>query len=426
MTARDDDMEPAGLLDGILVADFSRVLAGPLLTMTLADLGARVVKVERPGSGDDTRSWGPPFSPTGATYFESVNRNKESVTLDLRDESDRELARELARRADVVVENFKTGALDRLGLGYEDVRAANPGVVYCSITGFGSAGGAELPGYDFVVQALGGLMSVTGEEDGEPMKAGVALVDVLTAKDGAIGVLAALRDRERTGRGRRVEVNLLSSLQTALVNQMQAVLGAGASPRRLGNAHPSIVPYQSLRCADAPIAVAAGNDGQFRALCEAIGAAGLADDERFRTNPDRVEHREELIPLLEEALAARDAEEWEARLVEAGVPVGRVNTIAEGLKHAEGLGLEPIVEVRDASGEAVGKGVRHPARYTPAIPLRDAAPPALGEHDADVRAWLGAAAHEPATAPGPESASATAPASATEITEPPADGRTTP
>lgn len=390
-------MADGGLLDGILVADFSRVLAGPLLTMTLADLGARVVKVERPGSGDDTRAWGPPYSPTGATYFESVNRNKESVTLDLRDPADLELARELARRADVVVENFKTGGLDRLGLGYEDVRAENPGVVYCSITGFGSAEGAELPGYDFIVQALGGLMSVTGDADGEPMKAGVALVDVLTAKDGAIGVLAALRERERSGRGRRVEVNLLSSLQTALVNQIQAVIGAGASPKRLGNGHPSIVPYQTLRCADASIAVAVGNDGQFRALAEAIGAPELADDDRFRTNPDRVAHREVLIPLLEGALAADAAESWEGRLAAAGVPVGRVNSIAEGIEHAASLGLEPLLDLRDASGEAVGRGVRHPALYTPAIPRRDAAPPALGEHDAAVRTWLAAPAAPPAT-----------------------------
>ncbi|MER2138451.1 MAG: CoA transferase, partial [Arthrobacter sp.] len=212
-------------LRGILVADFSRVLAGPLCTMTLADLGARVIKVERPENGDDTRSWGPPWSATGATYFESVNRNKESVCLDLGTEHGRELARELALRADVVVENFKPGGMDRLGLGYAELRAANPGLVYASISGFGDAGGSGLPGYDFVVQALGGLMSITGEAGGTPLKAGVALVDVLTAKDTAIAVLAALQSRRTTGRGSHVRLNLLSSLQGALANQAQAYLG---------------------------------------------------------------------------------------------------------------------------------------------------------------------------------------------------------
>lgn len=379
-----------GPLDGLVVADFSRVLAGPLVTMTLADLGAEVIKVERPGAGDDTRSWGPPYSKTGATYFESVNRNKRSVTLDLRDADDLALARELAHRADVVVENFKTGGLARYGLGYEQVSTENPSVVYCSITGFGSAGGAELPGYDFIVQALGGLMHVTGEPDGDPMKVGVALVDVLTAKDATIGILAALAHRARSGEGRHVEVNLLSSLQSALTNQIQAVIGADASPSRLGNAHPSIVPYQALATADAPLAVAVGNDGQFRAFATEIGVPELADDDRFATNPDRVTNRKELIPLLEDALAKDSAERWEARLIDAGVPVGRVNTIADGIAHAEGLGLEPMLELKDVHGDVVGKGIRHPALYTPAFPVRDAAPPQLGADNDDVRSWLAA------------------------------------
>lgn len=379
-----------GPLDGLVVADFSRVLAGPLVTMTLADLGAEVIKVERPGAGDDTRSWGPPYSKTGATYFESVNRNKRSLTLDLRNEDDLALAQELADRADVVVENFKTGGLAKYGLGYEHVSAKNPGIVYCSITGFGSAGGAELPGYDFIVQALGGLMHITGEPDGDPMKVGVALVDVLTAKDATIGILAALAHRARSGEGRHVEVNLLSSLQSALTNQIQAVIGADASPSRLGNAHPSIVPYQALATADAPLAVAVGNDGQFRAFATEIGVPELADDDRFATNPDRVTNRKELIPLLEDALAKDSAERWEARLIDAGVPVGRVNTIADGIAHAEGLGLEPVLELKDAHGDVVGKGIRHPALYTPAFPVRDAAPPQLGADNDDVRSWLAA------------------------------------
>ncbi|CEA09265.1 Formyl-coenzyme A transferase [Arthrobacter saudimassiliensis] len=381
-------MEAVRPLEGILVADFSRVLAGPLATMTLADLGARVIKVERPGTGDDTRSWGPPYSPTGATYYESVNRNKESVCLDLSDPQDRGLARALARRADVLVENFKPGGLDRLGLGWEELSAENPGLIYASISGFGSGGGADLPGYDFVVQALGGLMSITGDADGGPMKAGVALVDVLTAKDTAIAVLAALANRQRTGRGARLELNLLSSLQGALANQGQAWLGAGKVPHRMGNAHPSIVPYQLLDCADGPLAVACGNDGQFARLAAALGMPEAARDERFATNDARVAHREELIPLLERALAADGAAAWQKKLTDAGVPAGQVAGIDEGLAFAEALGLAPTIDVHDAAGTAVGRQIRHPATWTPPLTPRTAAPPQLGEHSEALRAWL--------------------------------------
>ncbi|GAA3700828.1 CoA transferase [Arthrobacter ginkgonis] len=375
-------------LEGVLVADFSRVLAGPLATMTLADLGARVVKVERPGSGDDTRAWGPPFSPTGATYFESVNRNKESVCLDLADPQDRALARELALRADVLVENFKPGGMDKLGLGYADLASRNPGLVYASISGFGSAGGAELPGYDFIVQALGGLMSITGETDGSPYKAGVALVDVLTAKDATIGILAALNARQATGRGSRIEVNLLSSLQGALANQAQAYLGAGKVPGRMGNEHPSIVPYQLLGCADGPLAVACGNDGQFARFVDVLGAPELAADERFATNSARVRNRGELIPLLERALAGAPARIWQDKLAGAGVPAGQVAGIDEGLDYADALGLDPVIEVQDASGRTVGKQVRHPITWTPRLAARTQAPPALGEHTGPVLDWL--------------------------------------
>jgi len=376
-------------LEGVLVADFSRVLAGPLATMTLADLGARVIKVERPGAGDDTRSWGPPFSATGATYFESVNRNKESVCLDLSDPADRALARELALRADVLVENFKPGGMARLGLGYDELAARNPGLVYASISGFGSAGGADLPGYDFIVQALGGLMSITGDADGAPYKAGVALVDVLTAKDASIGILAALNARAGSGRGSHVEVNLLSSLQGALANQGQAYLGAGKVPGRMGNEHPSIVPYQLLACADGPLAVACGNDAQFVRLTEVLGLPGLAADARFATNSARVQHRAELIPLLEEALAAAPAQVWQDKLTGAGVPAGHVATIDEGLDYAESLGLDPVIEVQDASGQVTGRQVRHPITWTPPLAARTQAPPALGEHTDAVRRWLG-------------------------------------
>ncbi|WP_241974434.1 CaiB/BaiF CoA transferase family protein [Cryobacterium mannosilyticum] len=376
-------------LDGILVADFSRVLAGPLATMTLADLGARVIKVERTGSGDDTRSWGPPHSATGATYFEGVNRNKESLTLDLADAADLAAARRLALRADVLVENFKPGGMDRLGLGYGDLTEENPGLIYASITGFGSIGGADLLGYDFMVQALGGLMSITGDTD-NPMKAGVALVDVLTAKDATIGILAALHARATTGLGARLELNLLSSLQGALANQAQAYLGAGVEPRRMGNAHPSIVPYQLLACADGPLAVACGNDGQFVRLAGVLGDQWLASDERFATNQARVHHRVELVDILETRLREAPARSWHERLTAAGVPAGRVSTIAEGIDLADSLGLEPTIEVQDASGVTVGRQIRHPVSWTPPLAPRTAAPPALGEHSPAIRAWLAA------------------------------------
>lgn len=392
MSAPTPDTGP-GPLAGILVADFSRVLAGPLATATLADLGARVIKVERPSGGDDTRAWGPPWTSNSSSYFESANRSKESVTLDLADPDDLVLAHELADRADVVVENFKAGALDRRGLGYAEVAERNPGVVYCSISGFGSAGGRDLPGYDFLVQAVGGLMSITGDPDGEPMKAGVALVDVLTAKDATIGILAALRTRERTGRGQRVEVNLLSSLLGSLVNQASSYLATGNPPRRMGNAHPSIAPYELLACADGPLAIACGNDGQFRKLVAVLGKESLADDERYATNAARVAHRPDLVRDLEALLAVETAAGWADRLAAAGVPAGRVGSVADGLELAGRLGLDPLVDV----GPDAPPQVRHPVTYSATPVTGYARPPRLGEHSAAVRAWLSrpAADHRP-------------------------------
>ena len=374
-------------LDGILVADFSRVLAGPLATAMLADLGARVVKVERPGAGDDTRAWGPPWTDNSASYFESVNRGKESVVLDLAEPSDLEAARELARRADVLVENFRPGALDRYGLGYGQVSAENPGVVYCSITGFGSGGGAHLPGYDFLVQAVGGLMSITGDSDdagGMPMKAGVALVDVLTSKDATIGILAALHARRVTGRGQRVEVNLLSSLLGSLVNQASSYLTTGSAPVRMGNAHPSIAPYELLPCAGGQVAIACGNDGQFRRLVAVLGDESLADDARFATNAARVHNRPALADALGALLADADADTWVARISAAGVPAGKVGTIADGLALASELGLDPLVDV----GSGRPAQVRHPITYSDTPITEYTAPPRLGQHSDAVRRWL--------------------------------------
>lgn len=370
-------------LHGIVVADFSRVLAGPLATATLADLGARVIKVERPVGGDDTRAWGPPWTTNSASYFESANRSKESVLLDLDSPEDLALAHELASRADVVVENFKSGALDKRGLGYADVAARNPEVVYCSITGFGSAQGADLAGYDFLVQAVGGLMSITGSGE-EPMKVGVALVDVLTAKDATVGILAALRARELSGRGQRVEVNLLSSLLGSLVNQASAYLATGTAPRRMGNAHPSIAPYELLRCADGPLAVACGNDGQFRKMAAVLGDATLSDDERFATNAGRVTNRPELVAKLEALLGVATAEEWSERLAAVGVPAGKVGSIADGLELAERLGLDPLVDV----GNDRPRQVRHPIAYSGTPVTAYGAPPRLGQHTDEIRRWL--------------------------------------
>jgi len=374
----------AGPLDGVLVADFSRVLAGPLCTVNLADLGATVIKVERPGTGDDTRTWGPPWSPHGSTYFESVNRSKLSVTLDLKHAADRALAVRLATRADVLVENHRPGALDRLGLGYEQVKAANPGIVYCSITGFGAAGGADLLGYDFVVQAMGGLMSITGDPDGQPTKAGVALVDVLAGKDATIGVLAALAARDHSGHGGRVEVNLLSSLLGSLVNQAQGFLETGVAPERMGNRHPSIAPYETLRCQDGLLAVACGNDGQFVRLAAVIGSPELSSDERFVTNTGRVAHRDELVAALESALQTHDAATWATRLTAAQVPAGKVGTIADGFALAQRLGLAPTVEV----GSGHTRQVRQAITFTPDLVAGPTPPPDLGADSAGVRDWL--------------------------------------
>jgi crotonobetainyl-CoA:carnitine CoA-transferase CaiB-like acyl-CoA transferase len=345
MTVEDGATMP-GALDGVTVLDFSRVLAGPYATMMLADLGATVVKIERPGIGDETRAWGPPFDATGtSTYFTSVNRNKSSLAVDLRDPAQLAELRERVAESDVVVENFRAGAMDRLGLGYDDARAIRPDIIYCSITGFGPGAGAALPGFDLLVQAVGGLMSITGTHPGEPTKTGVALVDVVTGLHATTGILAALFHRARTGEGQRIEVNLLSSLLSALVNQASGFVGAGVVPGIIGNAHPSIAPYETFATADRPLVVAVGTDGQFRAFARAIGRPELAVDERFRTNTFRVANRAELNAIIGPALAASSADEWFARMAADDVPAGPINTIAEAFAFAERLGLAPVVDV---------------------------------------------------------------------------------
>ena len=368
-----------GALGGLRILDFSRVLAGPFATMMLADLGATVTKIERPGVGDETRSWGPPFDERGqATYFQAVNRNKHSVLLDLGAERGRERARELARASDVIVENFRPGVMDRLGLGYETLRAENPGLVYCSITGFGAGAGAELPGYDLLVQALGGLMSITGTPAGEPQKVGVALVDVLAGLFASVGILAALRHRDRSGEGQRVEVDLLSSLLAALVNQGSAYTIAGVVPTRLGNAHPSISPYELYRTGAGELVLAIGNDRQFAALCDVIEAPELAADPRFAGNSERVANRVALGAELRARLAARPAAEWAGALTAVRVPAGVVNDLAGAFALADSLGLEPIVAVPDADGETVWL-TRNPIGLSRTPPSYRSAPESLPE-----------------------------------------------
>lgn len=373
-----DSATPAQALGDVVIADFARVLAGPYATMLLADFGADVVKVERAGTGDDTRGWGPPWSDGEATYFQAVNRNKRSVAWDLRDPADLDQARELVSRADVVTENFLPGAMSRLGLGYEQVRELNPDVIYCSVTGFG--GGSTLPGYDMVVQAAGGLMSITGPAPRVPIKVGVALVDVITGLHAAVGILAALRHRDRTGEGQRVEVNLLSSMLSALTNQASAFVGAGVVPQALGNIHPSIAPYEVLETGDRPLAFAVGNDRQFAALVKELGLPDLSTDERFTNNAQRVANREELAKRLTEALVRDTADVWFERLSSVGVPCGPINTIEEAMDLATRLGLEPIVEIDDPRRDGPVRQVANPIRMS-ATPARyHSAPPRLDEN----------------------------------------------
>ena len=378
--------QATGPLAGLLVADFSRILAGPYATMLLADMGAEVVKVEGPG-GDDTRTWQPPVRDGVSTYYLSVNRNKRSVALDLRDAADLAAARELARRADVFIENFKPGGLARFGLDYEAVSAANPAVVYASISGFGSGPkGAELPGYDLIVQAISGLMSVTGDPDGEPYRAGVAVFDVISGLHTTIGILAALNHRQQAGRGQHIEISLLASAMSGLVNQTGGYVAGGVVPFRMGNSHPSLFPYEPLPCSDGELIITAGNDVQFRKLAQVLGVPELPDDPRFARNEDRTANREELRPLLVERLQTRPKMEWFRELTGAGVPCGPINTIDQGVAFAEEVGLDPVV--------IVGKGadaipvVRHPITFSVTPASYRLPPPRLDQQGDEIRRWL--------------------------------------
>lgn len=382
-------IEDQKALSGVIVADFSRVLAGPLATMNLGDLGADVIKVERTGVGDDTRAWGPPFVEEGSTYYLSLNRNKRSIELDLKDPDDIEVARELVKRADVLIENFKPGAMSRLGIGYEEAAELNPGIIYCSISAFGSdPEAAKLPGYDFLVQAASGLMSITGEEDGTPLKVGVALVDVICGLNATIGILAALEARRHTGHGQLIETSLMSSALGALVNQASSYLLADVVPQKLGNRHPSIAPYETYHAADRPFAVAAGNHTLWERLCEALDLTELLDDERFATNAARIAHIDELGEILNNVFATEPADTWIEGLRAASVPAGRINGIDEAFELAQRLGLNPIVEAPGSQTGAPLQLVSSPLKMSSTPPKVESGPPKLGEHSEEIRAWL--------------------------------------
>ena len=392
--AEDDEAAPSGPLAGVVVADFSRVLAGPYATMLLADLGATVVKVESPG-GDDTREWRPPVRDGVSTYYLSVNRNKRSIALNLKDPEDLATAHRLVGAADVFIENFKPGGLAKFGLDPESVAERWPRLVHASITGFGTAGGANLPGYDMLVQATSGLMTITGAADGPPQKAGVAIFDVITGLHAAVGILAALREREASGKGQHIALNLQSSALSGLVNAAGAVVAGGVEPRRLGNIHPSLFPYGPFAAADREVVIACGNDTQFARLVAALEAPELADDERFATMERRNAHRGELQALLEERLAAATADEWTERLRAVGVPAAPIMSIGEGVAFAEELGLEPVVDAGGVPTVADPMGFsRTPVDYR-------LAPPGIDEHREEILAWLAEQeTAEAGTAPG--------------------------
>ena len=380
-----------GILSGIRVLDFSRVLAGPYATMTLADFGADVIKIES-ADGDDTRGWRPPVDAQGiSTYYSSVNRNKRSVTLDLRTAEGKAQAQALLATADVVIENFRPGVMTKLGFNFEEAKKINPGIIYCSITGFGSGKGAALAGYDLLVQALGGLMSVTGPQDGGPTKVGVALIDIMTGMNAVQGILLALKARADSDpaqwKGQLIQVDLMTTLLAAMTNQASAALNAGVTPVRLGNAHPSISPYELFDAQDRPLLIAVGNDKQFHTLVHLLGIEHLATDPKFTDNPSRATHREQLRELLEEVLRTQPGAHWVSLLSAEGVPAGLVNTLPEAFDFAHSLELNAVVEIPSSDGQHLLKQVVSPIQ----IPGRDAsyrlAPPSLGEHSENVR-WL--------------------------------------
>lgn len=391
MKTATDLPSPPKALEGITVLDLSRVLAGPYATMLLGDYGARVIKVEQPGRGDDTRHWGPPFTSSGqSAYFLCANRNKSSITVDLKHPKGQQVLRAMARKADVLVENFKIGTMERLGLGYSSLREENPGLIYCAITGYGQTGpDRERPGYDTVIQAEGGIMSITGPEDGEPYKVGVAIVDVTAGLFAVTAILAALHYRNRTGKGQYIDIALYDTLLGWLVNVASGYLVSGEPPRRYGNAHPTIVPYQTFATADGHLMLAVGNDGQFARLCQLLGKTEWITDPRFATNPARVRHREVLIPILAERFRQRTTADWLAEFHAHKIPAGPVNDIPTALNTPQAQARAMVQTVLDSYSQAIPLvGPVPKLSLTPA--QIQTAPPYLGEHTRQVlESWLG-------------------------------------
>ena len=382
-------------LSHIRVLDLTRVLAGPWAAQTLADLGAEVIKIERPGTGDDTRAWGPPWwldregrETRESAYFLSVNRGKKSVTLDLSQPEGQRIARELAAKSDVLIENYKAGTLERYGLGYEDIRAIHPGIIYCSVTGYGQDGPlASRPGYDFIFQGMGGLMSITGERDGQPgggpQKTGIAVTDVLTGLYATIAITAAIAAREKSGAGQHIDTALLDTIVAFGANQILSYWCSGNVPQRFGNSHPNIVPYEAFATSDGHIILAVGNDSQYAAFCQACGRPELADDPRFRTNPDRVKNREVLVPIVREIMRARTKRAWIDALEAAGVPCGPINNYAEVFDNEQVRHRGLRVDIPHPLLGSVPT-VASPMRFSATPVDYDVPPPLLGEHTREV------------------------------------------
>lgn len=375
--------EVAGPLSGLLVADLSRVLAGPYSTQILGDLGAEIIKVESP-LGDETRTWRPPEHEGVSTYYLGINRNKRDITLDFGDEEDLKLTKELTRRADIVIENFKPGGLKKFGLDYDSVKAENPNVIYASISGFGTAEGATLPGYDLIVQAASGLMSLTGDPEGVPYRSGVSVFDIMTGMQATVGILAALNHRNQTGQGQHIEVNLMLTALAAMANHSSTYIAGGEIPFRMGNSHPSLFPYEPLPAKDGDIIIVAANNNQFAKLCQVLGLEQLIEDGRFAESLDRNVNRAVLREYLVAALSHKSIQEWFKLLTSAGVACGPINTIKEGVELAQELGLDPVIEVGSQKIPMIRNAItfsQTPASYR--LP-----PPALGEHSEEIRQWL--------------------------------------
>ncbi|OLT51981.1 carnitine dehydratase [Corynebacterium sp. CNJ-954] len=375
----------SGPLDGLVVADFSRVLAGPYATMLLADLGATVIKVEAP-QGDDTRYWTPPSRDGVSTYYLSVNRNKDSVVLDLTDPADLDTAYRIIDRADVFVENFKVGGLARFGLDPESVARRWPELIHASITGFGMEGGADMPGYDLLVQAMSGMMHVTGSQDGPPQRTGVAIFDVVTGMHAVVGILAAVHERATSGQGQHVVLDLFSSALSSLVNQTTGYAACGNEPMRMGNEHPSLFPYGPFRARDRDIVICCGNNSQFTRLVTELGAEWAASDPRFATVHERNVYRGPLRALIEDGLSSRDAEEWFDILQAVKVPCAPILSIGEGVEFARGLGLAPVVDVGE--GDSAVPLIKNPISYSRTGVTYRKAPPPLGSDQQDVLDWI--------------------------------------